>query len=328
MAERVRWIEEQRAEAALKEERERSKSCLESITPQFKERRGVVYNDIGTNQTFKIDASVLASLRDIQFNGLKDECQIDHLRNFLDVASCYQVANVTSDQLRLRLFPQSLAGRAKSWWWNDIPEDSVHTWEELQRVFMKKFFPPSRTQIFIREIANFSQDDDESLAAAFERFNELRRKCPHHGQTDATLVRCFAQGLHYSYQNQLDLMAAGNFLEQSPAACWNMSEKVVNNSSRAHQRGVAKAKGVLALSSKDHADARASTELYTDRLSRLEMLVETKLGELGKKAVVNSVRGVECVTCGGDHPYEDCPETKTVAYVQGQYNNRNATPNN
>ena len=33
----------------------------------------------------------------------------------------------------------------------------------------------------------------------------------------------------------------------------------------------------------------------------------------------------------GDHPYEECPETKTektVAYVQGQYNNRNANPQN
>ena len=49
VAERVRWIEEQRAEAALKEEQERAKSCLESITPQFKERRGVVYNQIGPN---------------------------------------------------------------------------------------------------------------------------------------------------------------------------------------------------------------------------------------------------------------------------------------
>jgi hypothetical protein len=79
-AERARWLEEQAAEALRNEEREREKSCLDSITPQFKERRGVVYRDIGANQTFKIDASVLSSLRDIQFNGLKDECPIDHLK--------------------------------------------------------------------------------------------------------------------------------------------------------------------------------------------------------------------------------------------------------
>ena len=137
-AERARWEAEQAAEALRKAEEERGKGCLESITPQFRERRGVVYGGIGPNQTFKIDPSILASLRDIQFNGLKDECPIDHLRNFIDIASCYQVANVSTDQLRLRLFPQSLAGKAKNWWWNDIPEDSVHTWEELQRVFYEE----------------------------------------------------------------------------------------------------------------------------------------------------------------------------------------------
>ena len=257
-AERARWQAEQEAENLRREELEREKSCLESITPQFRQRRGVVFGDIGANQTFKIDASVLSSLRDIQFNGLKDECPIDHLRNFLDVASCYQVANVTTDQLLLRLFPQTLAGRAKGWYWNDIPENSVRTWDELHKLFMKKFFPPSRTQMFIREISNFNQDGDESLAAAFERFNELIRKCPHHGQTEAALVRCFTQGLHYAHQSQLDMMSAGNFLEQSPAACWALIEKIVNNSTRAHQRGSEKAKGVLALSAKDHADARAS----------------------------------------------------------------------
>jgi hypothetical protein len=323
-AERARWFEEQAAEAALKEEREKAKSCLESITPQFKERRGVVYNDFGPNLTFKIDPSVLASLRDIQFNGLKDECPIDHLRNFLDIASCYQVAHVSTDQLRLRLFHHSLAGRAKDWWWNEIPEDSVHTWEELQQVFMKKFFPPSRTQIFIREISNFGQEDDESLAAAFERFRELLRKCPHHGQTDAALVRSFTNGLHYAHTSQLDMMSAGNFLDQSPAACWALIEKIVSNSTRAHQRGSGKAKGVLALSSRDHAEARASTEIYTDRMARFERELEA----LKKKEVVNAVHHVACVICGGAHSSEDCPETKSVAYVQGQYNNRNPTPHN
>ena len=104
-AERDRWLAEQADEALRKEALEREKSCLDSITPQFRQRRGVIYGDIGANQTFKIDASILSSLRDIQFNGLKDECPIDHLRNFLDVASCYQVAHVSTDQLHLRLFP-------------------------------------------------------------------------------------------------------------------------------------------------------------------------------------------------------------------------------
>ena len=322
--ERARWEAAQAADALRKVEEERGKSCLESITPQFRERWGVVYGGIGQNQTFKIDASVLASLRDIQFNGLKDECPIDHLRNFLDVASCYQVANVSSDQMRLRLFPQSLAGKAKAWYWNDIPENSVHTWEELQNVFMKKFFPPSRTQLFIREISNFQQDDDESLAAAFERFKELIRKCPHHGQTEAALVRWFAQGLYFTYQNQLDMMSAGNFLEQPPAACWELIEKIVNNSTRAHQRGVhrgsEKAKGVLALSTRDHAEARVSAEIYTDHIARLDREIEA----LKKK---ESVKALECVTCGGAHSYENCTEVK-VAYVHGQYNNRNVNPQN
>ena len=231
--------------------------------------------------------------------------------------------------MRLRLFPQSLSGRAKNWYWNDIPDNSVRTWNELKEVFMKKFFPPARTQLFIREISNFTQEDDESLATAFERFKELLRKCPHHGQSDAALVRWFTNGLYYTHQNQLDTMAAGNFLDQPPASCWDMIEKIVNNSSRAHQRGVPrggeKAKSMLTLSSKDHAEARASAEIFTDRMARMERELE----ELRKKATVKVVRGVECVTCGGDHAYDECPELKTekMAFVQGQYN-RNSNQSN
>ena len=319
---RQQWVVEEEARKAELDQAERTRSCLEAITPQFNDRRGVVYGDIARNQTFKIDGSVLQSLKETQFHGLKDECPIDHLRNFSEIADSYQVANIEPDQMRLRLFLHTLAGKAKDWWWR-IPEGSVQTWGDLHRAFMAKYYSSARSQMFIRQITTFNQDDDESLAAAYERFMELIRKCPHHGQSEGALVRYFTQGLMYQIHNQLDTMAGGNFLDQAPDDCWNMIEKVVNNSTRAHQRSGARPAGALALTEKTHTEARAASELFSDRFARMEKAIE-RMSE--KKNAVNSVGSSECSLCGGHHRYEECPETRqeaAVNYMQSQFGNRN-----
>jgi Retrotransposon gag protein len=84
---------------------------------------------------------------------------------------------------------------------------------------------------------NFLQEGGESLAQAYERFNELIRKCPHHGISRSALVRHFYQGLNAVQINNFDLMSGGNFLDRTPDECWTLIEKTVQNSCRSHQRG-------------------------------------------------------------------------------------------
>ncbi|KAH0699274.1 hypothetical protein KY284_013489 [Solanum tuberosum] len=48
--------------------------------------------------------------------------------------------NVSDDAFRLRLFPFSLKGKARTWL-DDLPARSIHNWDELLEAFLDEFFP-------------------------------------------------------------------------------------------------------------------------------------------------------------------------------------------
>jgi len=43
----------------------------------------------------------------------------------------------------LRVFPLSLTGDATVWF-SELPFNSIHTWDQLHKVFMEKYFPVSK----------------------------------------------------------------------------------------------------------------------------------------------------------------------------------------
>ncbi|XP_062158728.1 uncharacterized protein LOC133866205 [Alnus glutinosa] len=56
----------------------------------------------------------------------------------------------------------------------------IHNWEELATKFLKNFFPTQRTRQLRREIQTFQQKDGDLFFEAWEHFNELLLKFPHH----------------------------------------------------------------------------------------------------------------------------------------------------
>ncbi|KAK4737889.1 hypothetical protein R3W88_001586 [Solanum pinnatisectum] len=67
-----------------------------------------------------------------QFTGLPHEDPQIHLRNFIAITDTYMPTGVSSDYLRLTLFPYSLLGAAK--YWLDIePPNSITTWDYVAR---------------------------------------------------------------------------------------------------------------------------------------------------------------------------------------------------
>ena len=58
--------------------------------------------------------------------------------------------------IKLKLFPFSLKGKAKTWLQN-LRSGSIRTWNNMQEQFLKKFFPPHRTNFFKRQITSFTQ---------------------------------------------------------------------------------------------------------------------------------------------------------------------------
>jgi len=54
-------------------------------------------------------------------------------------------------------------------------------WDELTKVFLTKFFPPSKMASLRNQITSFTQREDETLYEAWEQFKDLLRLWPHHG---------------------------------------------------------------------------------------------------------------------------------------------------
>ncbi|CAN6446967.1 unnamed protein product [Victoria cruziana] len=114
------------------------------------------------------------------FYGLASEDPYRHLDLFLDVCATVKISHVEDGALRLRLFLFSLKDRARDWLKSLPPAVSINTWEDLQREFLKKYFPIGKTNHYRRAISLFTALEGEYFHQAWERMKDLLRKCPHH----------------------------------------------------------------------------------------------------------------------------------------------------
>nr|GEX89554.1 reverse transcriptase domain-containing protein [Tanacetum cinerariifolium] len=104
-----------------------------------------------------------------QFHGLPGDDANKHLDKFLHVTQSIKVHGVTDDALRLYLFPHSLTHHAIAWF-DHLPRNSINTFEQMARMFLEKYFPPSMVTKLRNEITNFRQRLDESLFKAWEHY--------------------------------------------------------------------------------------------------------------------------------------------------------------
>nr|GEV63833.1 reverse transcriptase domain-containing protein [Tanacetum cinerariifolium] len=111
-----------------------------------------------------------------QIHGLPGDDANKHLDKFLHVTQSIKVNGVTDDALRLYLFPHSLTHHATAWF-DRLPRNSINTFEQMAKMFLGKYFPPSMVTKLRNEITNFCQRLDESLFEAWER-GTFMKWCP------------------------------------------------------------------------------------------------------------------------------------------------------
>jgi hypothetical protein len=80
-------------------------------------------------------------------------------------------------------------------------------------MFLKKFFPAQRTRQLRREIKTFQQKDGDLFFEAWEHFNELLLKCPHHNLSKNVQVQAFYEGLNDSNKSLID-STCGDILKE------------------------------------------------------------------------------------------------------------------
>ena len=199
---------------------------------------------------FELKPSLITMVERNQFSGNIMEDPNLHIQTFLQYCNTIKHANVTRDYVRRSLFPFSLKDKARTWL-NDLNMDTITSWEDLALAFQRKYYPPERTATLRSKITNFSQESDESLYDAWERFKELLRLCPHHGLEKWFLVQSFYNGLGNESRTLLDSAANGRFMNQEVNAAYDLIEEIaVHNSQFGRPRGHARKGGVYVIDDK------------------------------------------------------------------------------
>jgi hypothetical protein len=175
---------------------------------------------------FEIKTSTIRMVQHSPFTGKEDPNL--HLQVFIQLCQTFNMDGVTQDQMRARLFPFSLLGKALQWF-HSQPAETVQNWNALMRAFMKEYYSLGKTQSLRNKIATFAQYPTETISEAFERFNEYTWAVPHHKFPKEDLVQKFYQGLTMASRTIIDASVGGSIIELMPTEAFTLFKKVADN---------------------------------------------------------------------------------------------------
>ncbi|GJZ12246.1 reverse transcriptase domain-containing protein [Tanacetum coccineum] len=128
-------------------------------TPNY----AIIQLDVDDN--FVINSIHLNMIRENKFHGYLRADPLDHIREFLAIYNMFRYGKTQSEAVKLMIFPLSLCDEAK-FWFNELNEESITSWEQMRKAFINRFLPPSLFNRLLLEIKNFSQNICESLTEA------------------------------------------------------------------------------------------------------------------------------------------------------------------
>ena len=108
--------------------------------------------NVGDNG-FKLKPALINMVQASQFCRKTHEDVSAHLQHFLEIYSTFTIKGVTRDAILLRLFPFSLLGKVKQWFYAN--KDRNTTWDNCSTAFLAKFFPTGKTNALHGRISSF-----------------------------------------------------------------------------------------------------------------------------------------------------------------------------
>jgi hypothetical protein len=88
--------------------------------------------------SFELKPALINMVQQSLFCGKASEDANAHLHQFLEICSTITIRGVTQDVVRLRLFPFSLLGKAKQWFYSN--KEAVSTWEIRSNAYLTRLF--------------------------------------------------------------------------------------------------------------------------------------------------------------------------------------------
>ncbi|GKA63858.1 hypothetical protein Tco_0763464, partial [Tanacetum coccineum] len=92
--------------------------------------------------TIELSKEFLVKLQENTYHGTLNEDVVEHIAKVLEMVDLIYAPGTDSHQLRMKVFPLSLARDANKWWINKRDE-KITTWEELVEKLFCRFYPES-----------------------------------------------------------------------------------------------------------------------------------------------------------------------------------------
>ena len=179
------------------------------------------------------------------------------------------------------------------------------TFDELVQEFITKFFPPSKMEKLRSEVHQFKQQSDESFKDAWDRFQELLRRCPSRLVEEGYELQLFYNGLSAENKNIVNASAGGTITEKTYEDVKQLFNKIAKNNSIApveRGREIARKQGaVLELDST--SDLAAQIALLT---TQFNTFLKTQQGS----------STISCGLCKEQHHTDQCPQLSDVNFVR------------
>ena len=102
---------------------------------------------------FELKSSLINMVQASPFCGKPNEDTNALFQNFLELCKTVTIRGVTADAIRLCLFPFSLLGKAKQWFYQN--KEAVSKWDKCSTAFLAKFFPLGKTNALRGRISSF-----------------------------------------------------------------------------------------------------------------------------------------------------------------------------
>jgi hypothetical protein len=103
--------------------------------------------------SFELKPALINMVQQSRFRDKASEDANAHLQHFLEICSTFTFRGVTQDAVRLHLFPFSLLGKEKQWFYSN--KEAMSTWEKCFNAFLAKFFLLGKTNALWNKISGF-----------------------------------------------------------------------------------------------------------------------------------------------------------------------------
>ncbi|GJR54194.1 reverse transcriptase domain-containing protein [Tanacetum coccineum] len=237
---------------------------------------------------FELKPELLDFLSNNPFFGLENDDPYSHIKRFYQITRTFKINQVPHDVVKLILFPFSLKGAAETWLENE-PPCSITSWDDLVSKFLNRFYPHSKTRQIRKEITNFQQVFDETFTEAWERFNDLLRKCPHHGFSLLYQIDFFYNGLSQYDQDFLNTAASGNLMSKNTHEALTIIENKAKVRTCRNKPQVSSSDGIsnqndaiTALTKQVEALISSMQEAYNQNQEASIQLMQNQMGQMAE----------------------------------------------